>query len=431
MKSRLSRPLLAAVVSGAFLVGGGIFAAPALAEPPPPGAPESTSTPTTEPTTTAPVTTPPPPTDLPATTPPVTETTPPPATTEPPTETTPPVTTPPATTTPPVTTPPPTTTTPPPVDKTAPTGAIGVNRWSIFPGQSITLTLSGIKDNVSPAAQIKRVVTWGDGTSSTVNPTAKTVAHTYKSSGKKPITLTLTDAAGNKRVLKSSGPTVVPQSVKYKLSRTTVFHGQKFVWELLSVPAGATKITIAWGDGRATVLTKPKKQKITRHYYSTPDNKYIVDPGVKTIKVTAYNKYGAATPQVAGKVSLKNDTSRPVVRVTAPSKPSKASSWKAVKGTATDTGSGIKEMAMVTLVLKTNNNAVCYAPSKKKWLNANNDTPDACVVVVKPSKGKFSTPLKSTPKGQLGIIAIAADWAGNMNSIPESTFPFVHTRRIS
>jgi hypothetical protein len=426
LKSRLSRPLLAAVVSGAFLLGGGIFAAPALAEPPPPGAPESTITPTTEPATTEPTT--PAPTDLPTTTPPVTETTTaPPATTEPPVETTEP-----PTTTPPVTTPPPTTTTPPPpVDKTAPLGTFTPNRWSIFPGQSVTLTLTGIKDNVSTAAQIKRVVTWGDGSSSTVSTTAKTVAHTYKSSGKKPITLTLTDAAGNKKVVKSVGPTVVPSSVKYKLSRTTVFHGQKFVWELLSVPAGATKITIAWGDGRATVLTKPKKQKITRHYYSTPDNKYIVDPGVKTIKVTAYNKYGAATPQVAGKVSLKNDTSRPVVKVTAPSKPSKASSWKSVKGTATDTGSGIKEMAMVTLVLKSNNNAVCYAPSKKKWLNANNDTPDSCVVLVKPSKGKFSTPLKSTPKGQLGIIAIAGDWAGNLNSIPESTFPFVHTRRIS
>ena len=412
MKSRLSRPLLAAVVSGAFLVGGGIFAAPALAEPPPPGAPESTSTPTTEPTTTAPTTTPPPPpTDLPATTPPVTETTPPPATTEPPTETTPPATTPPVTTAPPVTT------TPPPADKTAPSGTFTPNRWSIFPGQSVTLTLTGIKDNVSTAAQIKRVVTWGDGASSTVTPTATTVAHTYKSSGKKPITLTLTDAAGNKRVVTSVGPTVVPSSVKYKLSRTSVFHGQKFVWELLSVPAGATKITVAWGDGRATVISKPKKQKITRYYYVTPNN-LLVPKGTKTLKATVYNKYGAATPQVVGKVTLKPDTARPTAKVTPPANAGKAKSWKSIKGTVRDTGSGVKEVIIGAFVGKSNGSVVCYAPSKKKWITITESTNiSVCFIPVKPSNGKFSAALKSAPpKGHLSIGVVVMDWAGNLNA---------------
>jgi hypothetical protein len=427
LKSRLSRPLLAVVVSGAFLAGGGLFAAPALAAPPPPTTTAPTSEPTTEPT----------PTSEPTTEPPTTEPTTTAPTTEPPTTTTEPTTPAPTTpapedpsdpgTTPPSTTPP-TTTTPPPADKTAPQGTFAPNRWSIFPGQSVTLTLSGIKDNVSPPTQIKRVVTWGDGSSSTVSPASTTIAHVYKSSGKKPITLTLTDAAGNKKVVKSSGPTVVPQSVKWKLSRTSVFHGQKFVWELLSVPAGATKITVAWGDGRATVISKPKKQKITRYYYSDPAG-YIVPKGTKTLKATVYNKYGAATPQVVGKVTLKPDTARPSVTITPPAKANKASSWKAVKGTVRDTGSGVKELIVIAFVGKDNGSVACYAPSKKNWITV---TPSSnlsvCFNAAKPVSGKYSVAFKKTPpKGQLSIGVIAMDWAGNLNADSNGNYD----RRIS
>ncbi|WP_250027866.1 hypothetical protein [Paractinoplanes maris] len=413
MNSRLSRPLLAAVVSGAFLAGGGLFAAPAFAEPTP-TATES-GTPTAEPTTPAPD-----PTTTKPTPPPPGDPTAPPTTLPPPTETTTPATTPPATTppvtTPPVTTPPATTTPPPPADKTAPSGTFAPNRWSIFPGQSVTLTLTGIKDNVSTPAQIKRVVTWGDGASSTVSTSATSIAHTYKSSGKKPITLTLTDAAGNKRVVKSVGPTVVPSSVKYKLSRTSVFHGQKFVWELLSVPAGATKITVAWGDGRATVISKPKKQKITRYYYATPNN-MLVPTGTKTLKATAYNKYGAATPQVVGKVTLKPDTARPTVKIIPPSNAGKASSWKAIKGTVGDTGSGVKELIVIAVVAKPNGTEACWSSAKKKWVTVTASTNiNVCLNAAKPSGGKFSLAVKSTPKGGLAISGIAADWAGNLNA---------------
>lgn len=412
MNSRLSRPLLAAVVSGAFLAGGGLFTGPAFADPTPtPEVTESTGTsePTTAPTTvptTEPTTDPTDPTTEPTTAPTDDPTTAP--TSAPPTTTAPPATTAP-------TSAPPTTTTPPPADKTAPSGTFTPNRWAIWTGQSVTLTLAGIKDNVSTPAQIKRVVTWGDGTSSSVNPAATTVAHTYKSSGKKPITLTLTDAAGNKRVVKSGGPTVSVPALKFKLSRTAVYPGQKFVWEITQVPAGATKLTVAWGDGRASVLPV-KKQKVTRYYFVTPNN-YLVTPGVKVLKAYVSNKYGAATPLTVGKVLLVKDTSRPVVKLTLPKKPNKASSWKAIRGTATDKGSGIKEMFVIAVVDKSNGSVVCYSSKSKKWLTitANTDI-NRCLSPVKASKGKFALGFKgSTPKGRLLVDVAAMDWAGLLN----------------
>ena len=407
MNSRLSRPLLAAVVSGAFLAGGGLFAGPAFAEPPPPlpDVTESTSTPT-----------PPAPTAEPTTTPtttgptPTTPTSPPPTITAPPTTASTPPTTPtsvPPTTTTPTSVPP--TTTPPAADTVAPTGAFVPNRWAIWTGQTITVTLSGIADNVSTPEQITRVITWGDGTSQTLHPTAKNVTHQYKPSGKKPITLTLTDAAGNKRVVKSGGPTVTAPALKYKLNKSSVWHGQKFVWELTQVPAGAKKITVVWGDGRATVLS-PKKQKVTRHYYVTPTG-VSVPPGAKLLKATVYNKYGAATPLSVGRITLKKDSWAPVVRLTKPSKPNKASSWKAIKGTATDKGSGIKEMLAYAIVGKNDGSVVCYS-TKKKWITVTADTNIArCLIPTKPTKGKYSVALKGTPKGLLLIDVVAGDWA--------------------
>ncbi|WP_250003255.1 PKD domain-containing protein [Actinoplanes sp. M2I2] len=418
MNSRLSRPLLAAVVSGAFLVGGGVFAAPALADPLPASTelptkptPEEPTSPTTSPTSTEGVPTPPPPptddeeTEEPTTAPTTTAPTTP--TSEPTDETTPPpATTPPAS---PTTTPP---TSTPPADTVAPSGSLSLNRSTIYPGQSVTLTLSGIKDNVSTPAQIKRVINWGDGYSAAVSSSATSVAHTYKSSGKKPITLTLTDTAGNKKVVKSAGPTVTSATVKYKLSKTSVLHGQRFVWEITGVPAGATKIAVGWGEGRSSIL-QPKKQKVTRYYYFNPNNQ-VVTPGVKTLKATVFNKYGGATPQVVGKVTLKKDGSRPVVKIIQPSRSNKASSWKAIKGTATDKGSGIKETLAFAILGKSNGTVLCYSSSKKKWITAPTNAA-ACLIPVKVSKGKFSVPLKSTPKGYLIVEVIAQDWAGLTN----------------
>ncbi|MBM2622236.1 PKD domain-containing protein [Actinoplanes sp. LDG1-06] len=400
MNTRLSRPLLAAVISGAL--ASGLFVAPALAEPPPlPDATESPAPPTTPPATppSTPDTTPP-------TTPPVT----PPSTPD----TTPPVTTPPVT--PPVTTPPvtpPVTTPPPATDKTPPSGAFSLNRWSIFTGQTVTITVVGVADNVSRPEKITRVVTWGDGQTQTLHWTAKNVSHTYKSSGKKPITLTVTDEAGNKKVAKSVGPTVANPVLKYKLNKSSVWHGEKFVWEMTQVPAGATKVTVAWGDTRATAMS-PKKQKITRYYYSLPANGKSVPAGAKTLKATVYNKYGAATAITVGKVTLKKDSWRPVLKLTVPSKASKASSWKAIKGTATDKGSGIKEMYAGIIVLKNNGHFVCW--TGKSWANADTTTPASCDRRVTISKGKFSLPLKNTPKGIIGIGFGAADWAQNLDN---------------
>ncbi|GAB2610141.1 hypothetical protein Aab01nite_24310 [Paractinoplanes abujensis] len=304
---------------------------------------------------------------------------------------------------------PPVTTPPPAADKTAPTGNFTLNRWSIWTGQSVTITVIGVGDNVSAGPEITRVVTWGDGTTQTLHHTAKNVSHTYKSVGKKPITLTLTDAAGNKKVAKSAGPNVTSPALKYKLNKSSVWAGEKFVWEITSVPAGTKKITVAWGDGRASVLPI-KKQKVTRYYFTTPGDDFVA-PGAKQLKAVVANGYGTATAINVGKVTLKKDSWRPSVKLTKPSKPNKAASWKAIKGTVTDKGSGVKEMIVIAMVGKSNGSVVCYT-AKKKWVTVTDSSILSCLVPVKPSKGKYSLALKSTPKGQFITDVIAMDWSG-------------------
>ena len=421
MNSRLSRPLLAAVFSGAFLAGGGLFAAPGYAAVPPPVMPDASesASPSSEPTVTTPTSEPPAtstpttPTEAPSTTAPTDEPT------KPPTSPSAPTSSPSVPTTPPSTPTSPPTTTPPPADTTAPTGAFVPNRWAIWTGQSITVTVSGVADNVSTPEQITRVLTWGDGQSQTLHHTAKNVTHTYTSAGKKPITLTLTDAAGNKRVVKSGGPTVSTPVLKYKLNKSAVWHGEKFVWEMTQVPAGATKVTVVWGDGRATALS-PRKQKVTKYYHTVPAQRpTIVAPGWKILKATVYNKYGAVKPLTVGKVAVKNDKWRPVVKLTKPSKSNKAASWKAIKGTATDKGSGIRLVLVSAIIGKSNGTVVCYT-AKKKWMTLHDDEEDItpCIIPVKVSKGKYSLALKGTPKGAAFIDVTAGDWSGKASAAP-------------
>lgn len=57
---------------------------------------------------------------------------------------------------------------PGPPDTTAPNGSFTMSRSAFWVGQRTTLTLSGVADDVSGGAAIRRVVTWGDGTTSTL-----------------------------------------------------------------------------------------------------------------------------------------------------------------------------------------------------------------------------------------------------------------------
>lgn len=419
MQTRLRRPLLAVVVTGAVLTGGAMLAGPALAapatatttatdEPTTPAAGDITPTP--DPTGDAPEATPTDP--VPGTTDPVPSATEP-ATTEPTAD---PTTTAPAadpTTTAPTTAP--TTIPPAPADTTAPTGSCKLNYPSLWVGQRTTLTLAPVADDHSPASAISRVVAWGDGTTSTLSPTQVTITKQYTRTGKFPVALTLTDEAGNARTVKSATVAVsIPGKVK--LSRTSVWHGQRFDVTFSSVPSGTTKIVLNEGDGYVATL-KGKNQTVPSIYY----HRYkggLMPPGTVTLTAVYTNKQGSTTPITIGKVTIKRDSWNPHVAITKPKHSERVQSWKTIHGTASDKGSGVRDVLVVPM-RASGSKVYCYT-YKKTWMRIYDDSDlGQCGVVVGVKNGKWSLGLKSLPKGEFTVIAVGEDWSDRASNVAQ------------
>jgi hypothetical protein len=405
LRTRLNRQLLAAVLLGAVVAGGAVYTNPAFAAP---ATAVSTAAaaddPTTDPTTTAPTTEP----TTDPTTAPTTEPTTDPTTTAPTTE---PTTT--APTTEPTTTAPTVDPTTPP-DTTKPTGSFKLSVSALWIGQRTTLTLGAIGDDRG-AAGVTRVVTWGDGGTSTLPATQTVITKQYTRAGRFPVTLTLTDAAGNQTVISSTVAVTVPG--KFKLNKTSVWHGEHFTVTIGSVPAGTTRIALNSGDGYTDVLAG-KNQTVTQLYY----HRYkggLMPAGPVTLTAVFTNKYGSTTPIVVGKVTIKRDVWSPKVTITKPSKSNRASSWKTIKGTAVDKGSGIPDVIVIVL-RKSGSKVYCYN-AKNAWMRIYADTNLAkCFHYARVAKGKWSLTVKGQKRNTtLDVLAVGADWADHTSNTAE------------
>jgi hypothetical protein len=400
LQTRLKRHLVAAAVIGSLVAGGAVYGTPALADP----ADTTTTEPTATATTTAPADETTGPTADPTTTAPdqgsTTATAEPTATETTGTTTT---TTTPATTSP---TPDPTTTGPAP-DTTAPTGSFKLSLATMWVGQKTTLTVTAA-DDVSAFAAITKVITWGDGTSSTVPVAATTITKQYPKAGTFTIGVTLTDEAGNKATLNSvTAKVTVPGT--FKLSKSSVWHHEAFNVAISSVPAGTTKIVLYFGDGYAKTLSG-KNQTVAKSYYYRSNNT-LVPAGAVTLTAVFTNNYGSTSQIYVGKITIKKDSWSPKVTITKPKKSSSAAAWKTVKGTATDKGSGISDM--IAVVMRTiGTKTYCYS-YRNTWIKLNSSTNVLnCFHEVKVKSGKWSLTVKGQKKGStLDIFAVAGDWS--------------------
>jgi hypothetical protein len=412
LNPRLKRQLLTAVISGALVATGAVAAAPANAASPvsavgPVLADDPTTTPTvTDPTTDAPTT--------PATTEPTTEPTTAPTTTAATTApTTAPTTT--AATTAPTTTPAtttPTTVPPTKVDK-APTGSFRLNSFSLWIGQSVTVTQLNIADDgVKDPANVSRLIKWGDGTSTRIYKGWGAVGHRYTRAARYPISLTLADPAGHQTVLKTVGPLVSVPAARYKLSTFSVWPGQVFSMTIFNVPAGTTKITIDEGDGYAVNL--PGRNQTFRLYYYHRKTGQLVR-GPVTIRAAFTNKFGTSSWLYAARPTVKTDSWTPVVKVTKPSGSNKASSWKTVKGTVTDKGSGAPYV-YVWVAEQVGSKYYCF---NKGWHVITSDAAyyKYCYygIPVKNVKGKWSLKVGGVKKGTFYVDARTQDWADRIS----------------
>jgi hypothetical protein len=299
----------------------------------------------------------------------------------------------------------------PPADTVAPVGKFTLNSAALWIGQSVSLTQGVVTDDSSTADQIKRVVNWGDGTATTeLAPNTVTYAHKYTKNGKFPVTVTYQDAAGNSSVAAAAVAVTTPG--RFTFSKTSVWWHEPFTVTFSRVPNGTTKIVFDQGDGWVVPL-KGKNQSARLGYYNYKNSNRLVK-GAVTLKATFHNKYGASSPIVMGKVTVKADTWKPTVTIKKPSNSNRIKSWKYAKGTAADRGSGVYRVAVFGARLN-GNKFYCYA-ANNKWKRVTSDAQadKYCVPhYVKVSKGKWSLRLKGVAKGTLWIDAAAQDKAGN------------------
>ncbi|MEV0897951.1 hypothetical protein [Actinoplanes sp. NPDC049802] len=427
MKFRHARPLVAAIVSGVMVAAGVVFTSPATAAGPAatlanlagestdttvdptetttsPTAEETTTSPTPEQTTTSPT---PEQTTTEPTTPPTT-----PPTTEP-------TTTP---TTDPTTTAP---TTGPTGDASAPTGTFRVNATSLWLGQSVQLsqTSADFQDDTDTDPQITRVVNWGDGTTQTLAAGASSATKQYTRVASYTITVTMTDRAGNARAL-TRAVAVANPSGKYSLSRSSVYQGYPFAVKITSLPAGTRYVSIDWGNNYRSSLSPKTGSYNTSLLYDWDATNGRWDTsrkitGARTLKIAFWNANGWSAYRAIGTVRVQADAVRPSLSITKPSKPSRVSSWKTVRGTASDKASGVTHVWMTVARSTSSGKLYCLTP-QRKWKRFYTDAQFMTYcsnngVRVTVSKGKWAVRMPSgVSRGQFLVYAWTFDRAGNL-----------------
>jgi hypothetical protein len=193
---------------------------------------------------------------------------------------------------------------------------------------------------------------------------------------------------------------------RFTLDRTSIWATQSVRLGLTGV-SEAAKVVVSWGDG-ATSTVSPKATGVAHTYAKA---------GTFPVTVTVHDAGGAGKPLRAGSVKVSTDTHRPVVSLTVPKSPTKASSWKKISGTATDKGVGVARV-QVKLIQKRSGGWHYYTGSK--WVKApskGDAAARATMIAVTPgAKGGWSLGVKGVKKGALTVTYQARDKVGNTSA---------------
>ncbi|GIF20835.1 5'-nucleotidase [Actinoplanes tereljensis] len=300
--------------------------------------------------------------------------------------------------------------TPGKADSTAPTGTFTLTGTALWPGQAVTLKQTALADDVTPAASITRVVNWGDGSApQTLAAGATTATHTYAKAGSFPVSVALTDLAGNSGAATFAGTstvTVAAQPGKYSLSKTAIWRTQAVTLGLGGL-TGVTKVVVNWGDGSAP-QTLPATWTKASHTYNKA--------GSFAVKVTPYNSVGAGVTVTAGTVKVTNDTVKPVVTLKVPGKATSASSWYLLQGTAKDTGLGVKSVK-VQLIEQRSGKWFYYSGGRWTKTTSKAKAQSKAQQVTAIRLGDYWVALNfGVQKGTLVVTYWAQDYAGNTSA---------------
>lgn len=175
--------------------------------------------------------------------------------------------------------------------------------------------------------------------------------------------------------------------------------------------------TVTWGDGTSETWAQPRTT--LTHTYAKAGT---FTPAV-TVKDTSGNE--STYPTAAVKVTA--DTSRPTATVTRPAKASLASvaAWRTLRGTAKDTGTGLKTLA-VTVIEKRGTRFYGYDYAKRTWSRGVTTAAAArslsrATVPTVASSGAWAAPtIAGLTKGTITVYVAATDRAGNVGSLTVS-----------
>ncbi|GIF11410.1 PKD domain-containing protein [Actinoplanes teichomyceticus] len=284
-------------------------------------------------------------------------------------------------------------------------GAYQLAATSVLAGQRVTLTQLSLTGNEDGSVQ-NRQVDWGDGT---VDPMGDGTAldHRYATPGAYRVRVAITDLDGDSAGTFPGSDTVTVAKVSgtYRVLVPAVWRGpdgtQPTALSLSGVPAAADTVKIGWGDGTVSEVARTTTRVV--HTYQAA--------GTRKVTVTLADENGDSSPLAVGSVVVRSDTAQPYVTITTPSKPSRASSWRTIRGTAGDKASGL-DLAVIGLAQVRGTTEYYY--DGKKWVKG--DARNAKAFAVRSgSNGKWSfKPAVAPTKGYLIVWTAAGDRVGNI-----------------
>lgn len=280
-------------------------------------------------------------------------------------------------------------------------------------GMDATITQTSLSDDATPAPQVKRVVSWGDGSAAETWQTGDSLTHNYAALGRYVPTVTLTDEAGNAVTLTlraavfgdreapvgnfASGP----PSAFASWSKVTL--NQESLTDNYT-PTELVERTVSWGDGSTEPW--PSGAKLT-HVYSTS--------GTFTPSVVMLDEADNSSKVSADAVTVVVDSVAPVVKVATPKSAAKVGSWRTVRGTAKDAGVGTASVAVLA-IQKRGTKWFAYNATTKKWTafgTKGKAWKKAVAVAGTLDKSAWKARLSGLRQGQLLLRTTAVDNVGN------------------
>lgn len=284
-------------------------------------------------------------------------------------------------------------------------------------GMDATITQTSLSDDSTPASQIRRSVSWGDGSAAQVWQTGATLTHNYAALGRYVPTVTLTDAAGNAVTLTVKaavfGDSTAPAAnvASGPASAFATWTQVALNQESLSdnyTPSELIERTVSWGDGSTEAWAAGAT---LTHVYSVA--------GTFTPSVVTIDEAGNSSKTAADPIAVTVDGDGPAVTIAKPKAAAKVTSWRTVKGTAKDAGVGTTSVAL-TAVQKRGTSWFGYSATTRTWIRAATKGKAWKKAVAVPGvldQSSWKARLKGLRKGKLVVRASATDHVGNVSSL--------------